>query len=71
MADTTWRDLVEGACGGERRALARLISRVESREPGWQELVVVNPWPLHPEIGQEWGDGTSNAAHLIVRFAPE
>jgi hypothetical protein len=38
------------------------------KEPGWHELVVKNPWPLHPEIGLEWGDGTSNAAHLIVAF---
>lgn len=38
------------------------------REPGWHELVVRNPWPLHPEIGQQWGNGTSNRAHLIVRF---
>jgi hypothetical protein len=38
------------------------------QEPGWHELVVKNPWPLHPEIGLEWGDGTSNAAHLIVAF---
>ncbi|HEX9875696.1 MAG TPA: amidohydrolase family protein [Gammaproteobacteria bacterium] len=39
------------------------------QEPGWHEIVVRNPWPLHPEIGREWGDGTSNAAHLIVAFA--
>ena len=38
------------------------------REPGWHELVVRNPWPLHPEIGLQWGNGTSNKAHLIVRF---
>jgi hypothetical protein len=37
-------------------------------EPGWQELVVKNPWPLSPEIGLDWGNGTSNAAHLIVAF---
>jgi hypothetical protein len=41
------------------------------QEPGWHDLVVKNPWPLHPEIGQEWGDGTSNAAYLIVSFAEE
>jgi len=41
------------------------------QEAGWHELVVRNPWPLHPEIGQEWGDGTSNPAHLIVRFAAD
>ena len=38
------------------------------REPGWHELTVRNPWPLHPEIGLQWGNGTSNRAHLIVRF---
>jgi len=38
------------------------------REPGWHELVVRNPWPLHPEIGLQWGNGTSNTAHLIVKF---
>jgi hypothetical protein len=38
------------------------------REPGWHEFVVRNPWPLHPEIGQHWGNGTSNRAHLIVKF---
>jgi hypothetical protein len=40
------------------------------QEPGWHDIVVQNPWPLHPEIGQEWGDGTSNKAHLIVSFGP-
>jgi hypothetical protein len=38
------------------------------REPGWHEFVVRNPWPLHPEIGQQWGTGTSNKARLIVKF---
>jgi hypothetical protein len=38
------------------------------REPGWHEIVVKNPWPLHPEIGAQWGNGTSNKAHLIVKF---
>ncbi|MFL2547336.1 MAG: amidohydrolase family protein [Candidatus Rariloculaceae bacterium] len=38
------------------------------REPGWHPLVVKNPEPLHPELGMEWGDGTSNEAHLIVAF---
>jgi hypothetical protein len=37
-------------------------------EPGWHELVVRNPWPLHPEIGQQWGNGTSNKARLIVKY---
>jgi hypothetical protein len=38
------------------------------REPGWHDIVVRNPWPLHPEIGLQWGNGTSNKAHLIVKF---
>jgi hypothetical protein len=38
------------------------------REPGWHEMVVQNPWPLHPEIGRQWGNGTSNKAHLIVAY---
>ena len=37
-------------------------------EPGWHELVVRNPWPLHPEIGLQWGNGTSNKARLIVKY---
>jgi len=41
------------------------------QEPGWHDLVVKNPQPLHPELGMEWGDGTSNAAYLIVAFAAE
>lgn len=39
------------------------------REPGWHELVVRNPWPLQPEIGLQWGNGTSNRAHLLVGYA--
>ena len=38
------------------------------QEPGWHPIVVRNPEPLHPELGMEWGDGTSNEAHLIVAF---
>lgn len=41
------------------------------QEAGLHELVVRNPWPLHPEIGKEWGDGTSNSAYLIVSFAAD
>jgi len=54
--------------GSEFRATldARLL-----QEPGWHDLVVKNPQPLHPELGMEWGDGTSNAAYLIVAFAAE
>jgi hypothetical protein len=39
------------------------------QEAGWHPLVVRNPEPLHPELGMEWGDGTSNEAHLIVAFS--
>jgi hypothetical protein len=39
------------------------------REPGWHQMVVKNPEPLHPELGMEWGNGTSNEAHLIVAFS--
>lgn len=38
------------------------------QEPGWHAVVVKNPEPLHPEIGEEWGNGTSNEAHLIVTY---
>jgi hypothetical protein len=37
-------------------------------EAGWHDIVVKNPWPLHPEIGLQWGNGTSNKAHLIVKY---
>jgi len=36
MAAHSWDDLVTGVRRGEPRPLARLISRVEDREPGWQ-----------------------------------
>ena len=32
----SWESLLAGASGGDRRAVSRLISRVEAREPGWQ-----------------------------------
>ena len=37
-------------------------------QPGWADIAVVNPEPLNPELGYPWGDGTSNKAHLIIRF---
>jgi len=37
-------------------------------QPGWSDIVVVNPEPLNPELGYPWGNGTSNKAHLVVRF---
>ena len=47
MLDGTWQKLVKGACEGELRALAKLISRVESREPGWQQAMKA----LYPHTG--------------------
>ena len=38
------------------------------QEPGWHTVVVKNPEPLHPELGQEWGNGISNEAHLIITY---
>jgi LAO/AO transport system kinase len=40
--------LVKGACDGEPRALAQLVSRVESREPGWQQAMKA----LYPHTGK-------------------
>jgi hypothetical protein len=57
----------EAVSGSELRAT---IDSSLLREPGWQQIVVKNPQPLHPEIGKEWGNGTSNKAHLIVSFGP-
>ena len=37
-------------------------------QPGWTDIVVVNPEPLNPELGYPWGNGTSNTAHLVVKF---
>ena len=37
-------------------------------QPGWADIAVVNPEPLNPELGYPWGNGTSNKAHLIIRF---
>jgi LAO/AO transport system kinase len=48
MVDGTWQDLVKGVCDGEPRALAKLISRVESREPGWQQAMKA----LYPRTGK-------------------
>jgi GTPase len=35
----SWNDLVAGACRAEPRALARLITQVENRDPGWEEAM--------------------------------
>ncbi len=39
MTARSWDDLVAGARRGQPRPLARLISRVENREPGWREAM--------------------------------
>jgi hypothetical protein len=38
------------------------------KEAGWFDLVVRNPWPLNRDTGQPWGNGTSNKAHLIIKY---
>jgi LAO/AO transport system kinase len=48
MLEETWKRLVKGACDAEPRALARLISRVESREAGWQQAMQA----LYPRTGK-------------------
>jgi len=48
MEERTWEKLVKGTCDGEPRALARLISRIESREPGWQRAMKA----LYPRTGK-------------------
>jgi LAO/AO transport system kinase len=48
VEEATWQTLVRGVCAGETRALARLITCVESREPGWQQAMKA----LHPRTGR-------------------
>jgi LAO/AO transport system kinase len=48
MEDGAWQELVQGVRDGELRALARLISRVEDREPGWQQAMKA----LYPHTGR-------------------
>jgi LAO/AO transport system kinase len=45
--ERAWRELVEAVSDGEGRALGRLITRVENREPGWQEAMKA----LYPRTG--------------------
>jgi LAO/AO transport system kinase len=47
MAGRAWQDLVDGVSGGETRALARLITRVENRDPGWPDAMKA----LYPRTG--------------------
>jgi LAO/AO transport system kinase len=48
MSEGGWQDLVKRLCEGEPRALARLITRVENRDPGWQEAMKA----LYPRSGK-------------------
>ena len=45
--DRAWQALIDAVNGGESRALGRLITRVENREPGWQEAMKA----LYPRTG--------------------
>jgi LAO/AO transport system kinase len=45
--ESAWQELVDAVSGGESRALARLITRVENREPGWQDAMKA----LYPNTG--------------------
>jgi LAO/AO transport system kinase len=47
MAARTWNDLVGGVRRGEPRPLARLISQVEDRVPGWEQAMKA----LYPHSG--------------------
>ncbi len=48
MASVSWDRLVDGVLSGDVRSLARLITRVENREPGWQEAMKA----LYPASGK-------------------
>jgi LAO/AO transport system kinase len=37
--ETAWQDLVDAVGSGKKRALGRLITRVENREAGWQDAM--------------------------------
>jgi len=45
--ERAWQELIDAVSGGERRALGRLITRVENREPGWQDAMKA----LYPRTG--------------------
>ena len=52
-----WSDLIEKMRQGSVRALSRLVSRVENRDPGWMEAMQ----QIYPLSGQA-------AAHRDYRF---
>jgi LAO/AO transport system kinase len=45
--ERAWQELIDAVCGGESRALGRLITCVENRDPGWQEAMKA----LYPRTG--------------------
>jgi LAO/AO transport system kinase len=45
--EKAWQELIDAVSGGEKRALGRLITRVENREPGWQDAMKA----LYPRTG--------------------
>jgi len=45
--ERAWQELVDAVSAGEKRALGRLITRVENREPGWQDAMKA----LYPRTG--------------------
>ncbi len=48
MPRAGWQELVERTLAGESRALAKLVTRVENRAPGWREAMKA----LHPHTGK-------------------
>ncbi|MGI9590661.1 MAG: methylmalonyl Co-A mutase-associated GTPase MeaB [Myxococcota bacterium] len=48
MAETSWQDLVDRTLAGEPRSLARLVTRVENRAPGWRQAMKA----LYPHTGK-------------------
>jgi len=70
MEDESWQKLVEELCEGKPRALARLISRVESRTPGWQQAMKA----LYPRTGKAriigiTGSPGAGKSSLVSRLA--
>jgi len=66
MKNESWQKLVEGVCEGKPRALARLISRVESRTPGWQQAMKA----LYPRTGKARILGITGTSQLESLMAP-
>jgi len=46
-AENSWKSLVDGVQAGNIRAMARLITRVEDREPGWKDAMKA----IYPHTG--------------------